>query len=130
METFNDLVGLRYGWGHRPGDGSGMTDCFMLVCEVRRRLGLTDYQDRFLWAYDRFTEATLPRSQVARWALSMGRRVRPAGRPCAGLLALFPGALGVALGTTTDYGVLFICAGGAVVHSPLVQACQHLIEVP
>jgi hypothetical protein len=112
----NDLVLLRYGWGHRPGDGSGLTDCFQLTCEVRRRLGLADYADRFAWVYERYDEATLPRSSIARWLLQHGERLT---NPRPGAVALLPGASSVALGTVTEHGVIFLAPGQNVVHAPV-----------
>lgn len=115
----NDLIGLRYGWGHRPGDGSGMTDCFQLTCEVRRRMGLGDYTEQFAWVYDRYDEQTFPRGRIARWLLQNGQRL-PSARP--GAVALLPGQAGAALGTATENGVIFIAPGQNVVHAP-VPAC-------
>ena len=43
----NDLIGLQYQWGARFADGKGYTDCFQLVCEIRKRLGLSDYSGKF-----------------------------------------------------------------------------------
>lgn len=71
---FNDLVLLEYGWAHQPGDGSGKTDCFQLLCEVRRRFQLRDLQDDFAWVYRTYTEATLPNRRIARWLLTAGTR--------------------------------------------------------
>jgi hypothetical protein len=112
----NDLIGLRYGWGRRPGDGSGMTDCFQLACEVRRRMGLPDYTDRFAWVYERYDQATLPRTSIARWLLQYGSRLVEA-EP--GAVALLPGASRAALGTVTEHGVIFIAPGQNVVHAPV-----------
>lgn len=112
----NDLVGLRFGWGHRPGDGSGMTDCFQLTCEVRRRLGLPDYADRFAWVYERYDEQTFPRRRIARWLLELGAKLPD---PLPGAVALLPGHSGAALGTVTEHGVIFIAPGQNVVHAPV-----------
>lgn len=118
----NDLIFLRYGWGHRPGDGSGLTDCFQLTCEARRRLGLTDYADRFEWVYDRYTEATLPRSSIARWLLENGQRL---DGPEVGAVVLLPGHHAGALGTVTDQGVIFLSPGQNVVHVPIPAGTGH-----
>jgi hypothetical protein len=64
---FNDLIGLRYGWHCRPNDGTGKTDCFQLVCEARRRLGMSDYAPRFEWVYSVYDEFSLPPRQILRW---------------------------------------------------------------
>ncbi len=118
----NDLVGLAYGWAHRPGDGSGKTDCFQLTCEARRRLGLADYTDRFAWVYERHTEATLPRSSIARWVIGHGRRLE---RPEVGAVALLPANRIGALGTVTDHGVIFLSPGQNVVHAPIPAGTGH-----
>ncbi len=112
----NDLIGLQYGWGHRPGDGSGMTDCFQLACEVRRRLGLKDHTEMFAWVYERYDEATFPRSRIVRWLLQYGSVLAD---PTPGAVVLLPGASGAALGTATEHGVIFIAPGQNVVHAPV-----------
>ena len=125
---FNDLVGLEFGWGHRPDDGSGKTDCFHLVCEARRRLGQTDYEEQFASVYQHFSEATLPRSEVARLVLGVGgRRVKEGPSP--GLLALIPGTIGGALGVCTDHGLLMIGPGGSVIHTPHIVP-PYLFDLP
>ena len=118
----NDLVGLRYGWGHRPGDGSGMTDCFQLVCEVRDRLGLSDYRSRFAWVYERFSETDFPRRLLARWLLTHGRRLHA---PWHGAVALLPAAAGGALGICVQDRALFIGGGQNVVQAPLPKGTGH-----
>lgn len=118
----NDLVGLAYGWGHRPGDGSGKTDCFQLTCEARRRLGLADYADRFAWVYEQHTEKTLPRSSIARWLIQHGRRLE---QPEVGAVALLRGRGIGALGTMTSHGVIFISPGQNVVHAPIPAGTAH-----
>lgn len=112
----NDLVGLRYGWGHRPGDGSGCTDCFQLACEVRNRLGLSDYRDRFAWVYRDWTEESFPRSMIVRWVLEHGSRLQ---KPRRGAIALLPTEAGAALGTYLGRALLFIGPGQNVVQAPL-----------
>lgn len=118
----NDLVGLRYGWGHRPGDGSGQTDCFQLVCEVRNRLGLSDYRERFAWVYDRYSEQDFPRGLLARWLLRHGTRLH---RPWHGAVALLPTAAGGALGACVQDRAIFIGAGQNVVQAPLPAGVGH-----
>lgn len=112
----NDLIGLAYGWAHRPGDGSGKTDCFQLTCEVRRRMGLTDYADKFAWVYDKYVDATFPRQLVLRWLLENGERINAA---LPGAVALMPGVSGAALGAVTDHGVIFLGVSQNVVHTPV-----------
>lgn len=117
---FNDLVELRYGWGHHPADGSGFTDCFQLACEVRRRMGLRDLAPDFAWVYTRYNEVSFPRAQVLRWLYREGAEI-PVARP--GSLAYLPTDLGaVALGTCTDGGLIFIAPGQNVVQTPGVPA--------
>jgi hypothetical protein len=110
----NDLIGLPYRWAAAPA--SGATDCFQLVCEARRRLGLMDYSERFAWVYERYTEQTFRRALLPRWLLQNGRRL---GEPIAGAVALLPSSTGSALGTILEDGALFISPRGAVVRSPL-----------
>jgi hypothetical protein len=118
----NDLIGLTYGWGHAPGDGSGKTDCFQLTCEARRRMGLSDYADKFAWVYDSYNDATFPRRLVIRWLIENGRRI---DRPAIGAVALFPGFAGAALGAVTDHGMLFLNGRQNVVHAPVPVGIGH-----
>lgn len=118
----NDLIGLRYGWGHQPGDGSGMTDCFQLVCEVRARLGLSGYRDRFAWVYERYGEIDFPRRLLARWLLQHGNRLQT---PQHGAVAFLPGAAGGALGTYVEDRAIFIGPGQNVVQAPLPPGIGH-----
>jgi hypothetical protein len=112
----NDLIGLGYRWGAAPSHGTGQTDCFQLVCEVRRRMGLSDYGARFAWVYDTYTEATFPRLKILRWLLQYGTKLK-AAKP--GAVALLPGAAGAALGAVTEDGTVFIGPGARVVHVAL-----------
>lgn len=114
----NDLVGLSYKWGHRPGDGSGCTDCFQLVCEVRGRLGLSDYRDHFAWVYERYSEDSFPRRLLARWLLQHGRRLQA---PWHGAVALLPAAAGGALGICVENRAIFIGPGQNVIQASLPQ---------
>lgn len=114
----NDLIGLQYKWGCRPGDGSGMTDCFQLTCEVRRRLGLLDHAAMFDWVYERYDEHTFPRSKIVRWLFQFGTQLPEASL---GAVALLPGASGAALGAVTEHGVIFIAPGQNVVQVPIQQ---------
>jgi hypothetical protein len=112
----NDLLLLRYGWGHRPGDGSGLTDCFQLICEVRRRLGLRDYSPEFEWVYRTYTEQTLGRYSLARWLLEKTTRV---DQPLAGDVTLLDAAVNGALAVVSDSGgLLYLRSSGSVVHAP------------
>lgn len=124
--NFNDLVGLRYGWGHNPKDGSGLTDCFQLVCEVHRRLGMTDHSATYEWVYQQYTESSFPRGLMVRWLLKNGRRQ---SQPEAGCVVLLPANAGAALGTYTDAtNVLFIGPGSSVIHVPL-STTGHIFKV-
>ena len=118
----NDLLFLRYGWGHKPDDGSGLTDCFQLTCEVMRRMGLRDYSPLFQWVYEQYDDDTFPRRKIVRWLLENGRRL---DAPKEGAVALIDGTKGAALGTATDYGLIFLGPGGNVVHSPIVPPSIH-----
>lgn len=118
----NDLIGLQYGWGHRPGDGSGRTDCFQLVCEVRDRLGLSDYREQFAWVYERYGEQDFPRRLLVRWLLKHGSRLQA---PWHGAVALLPASAGGALGICVHDRALFIGAGQNVVQAPLPQGIGH-----
>lgn len=120
----NDLIGLRYGWGHRPGDGSGMTDCFQLACEVHRRLGFADYGPAFAWVYEQFTEETFERRLLVRWLAENSSRL---DGPRLGAVALLPaGAMG-ALGSVTETGVLMIGPGQNVVQAPVPPAAARFV---
>jgi hypothetical protein len=112
---FNDLIGLQYAWGHNPRDGSGCTDCFQLLCEAHRRLGMRDYSQDYAWIYDAYTEETLPGARVLRWLLMHGTRV---AQHRLGAVVVLPGRSGYALGTATDTGVLCLTPGGTVAHPP------------
>jgi hypothetical protein len=108
---FNDLIGLSYGWGKRPGDGSNQTDCFQLMCEARIRLGLSDYKNRFEWVYEKYTESSLPPGRIFRWVIQSATEcdLRP------GATLVLPGVRAGALATATDYGILLIGPGGRVI---------------
>ena len=116
----SDLIGLGYRWGAVPSEGA--TDCFQLVCEVRRRLGLTDRTTEFGWVYQTYTEATLPPKRIARWLLTTGRRTTE----------LVPGVISLsswrAMASWTGTGWLCIAPGGSVVI--LRQMSGHWFFVP
>lgn len=124
MINTNDLIGLRYGWRNRPGDGSGKTDCFQLACEVHRRFGFADYSPEFDWVYEQFTDDTFKRRSIARWLLQNGTRCT---EPKPGMVILLPGQLGAALGTYTDETrVLFIGPNHNVVKGPMQPSMGKL----
>ena len=101
MINTNDLIGLSYGWGHRLGDGSGLTDCFQLASEIHRRFGYADYSEQFDWVYADYTDETFPRMKIARWLLENGSRITT---PKAAAVALLPMEIGAALGTILEDG--------------------------
>ncbi len=112
----NDLIGLQYGWGHSPGDGSGKTDCFQLACEIHYRLGFADYAPAFDWVYQQYTEETFSRRLIARWLFDNGKRIY---EPRAGAVMLLPGHAGAALATCLGDDVIFISPSKNVVRSQL-----------
>jgi hypothetical protein len=121
----NDLIGLEYGWGHRPGDGSGKTDCFQLSCEVRRRLGLYDYSPSHEWVYDKYTEESFTSRALARLLLKNGARTKNIET---GSIILFS-ELKAALGTITDHGIIYISPGGQVAHSSIDSSSFYCIKM-
>jgi hypothetical protein len=119
MSVCNDLILLRYGFGHRPSDGSGHTDCFQLVCEVRRRLGLRDYAPDFDWVYQTYTETTLSRYRVIRWMLERCERTLS---PSPGDITVLPSRRSGALAVVTDsVGLLYLSESERVVHAQTVS---------
>jgi hypothetical protein len=118
--SFNDLIGLPCQWGAAPW--SGKTDCFQLACEVRRRLGLSDYANRFEWVYELYNENTFPNGLLVRWMLENGVRTH---QPVIGTVVLLPAAIGSALGTIVEDGALFLSPGGMVVKAPLPGNIGH-----
>ncbi len=118
--SFNDLIGLPHQWGFAPW--SGKTDCFQLACEVRRRLGLSDYADRFEWVYELFGEDTFPASLLARWMVENGTRLQQSRL---GAAVLLPASSGLALGTVLEDGAIFLSPGGTVIRAPLPSSIGH-----
>lgn len=119
MINYNDLIGLRYEFGARPGDSNGFTDCFSLCMEVRTRLGLKMCLQDFDWVYEQYSEETLSSMRIARWLLTHGQLITES-RPGAifgvpGRAALFP--MAVAL---PDDNCLFIGSGKMVIAAPLL----------
>lgn len=108
----NDLIGLEYEWGARFSDGTGKTDCFQLVCEIRKRLGLTDYTAKFRWAYDHYTPETLKPVRLARWLLKEGKRLKITKH---GAVALLADPTSPALGSVVEGSIVFISPGKRVV---------------
>lgn len=121
----NDLIGLRYAWAHKPSDGTGFTDCFQLSCEIRKRLGLIDHSPLYSWVYEQYTEATFSARQLARFLLTSGKRTT---FPSIGNMVLVEAASG-ALGTVTDYGMVYIGAEGHVIHRPGIAATAYYFDM-
>jgi hypothetical protein len=121
--NLNDLIGLKYGWNHAPGDGSGMTDCFQLACEVRRRLGMSDYSKRFAWVYTEFLDEQFNRAKIARWLLQCGKRLSV---PVPGAVRLLPADEGAALATYLDDGTtIFLGPRGSVIRTQILETAGY-----
>lgn len=117
--NFNDLIGLEYSWGNRPGDGSGKTDCFLLACEVHKRLGYHDYRQDFDWVFEQYTEKTFPFRWIVKWLKENGTRL---DKPKPHAVMLLKSQLGAALATVMDNGeVLFLAPSRLVVRSKLPE---------
>lgn len=124
MSLCNDLIGLMYGWGHRPGDGSGKTDCFQLMCEIHQRLGLKDYADDFDWAYRQFPVDGVPRIRLVRWLLE---NASPAMTVQPGDVAMMQNV--AAFATVSDVGgLVYIGGSGRVVHAQVVPPNLRLFR--
>ena len=118
----NDLIGLQYQWGSRFSDGAGKTDCFQLVCEIRQRLGLSDYSQRFAWAYESYTAETLTPVRVARWLLQEGKRLK---LPEHGAVALLADPTNPALGSVVEGSIVFIAPGKQVARVPVSRVSAY-----
>ena len=122
----NDLIGLEYCWGAHPRDGRNKTDCFQLVCEIRSRLGLSDYSENYAWAYWLYGPDTLKPRNMARWVLKEGKRLK---MPTVGAVALLKEQNNAALGTVTDQGLICIAPGGRVVCVPTARVSAYYFWV-
>jgi len=122
----NDLIGLEYRWGAKPGDGSRQTDCFQLACEIRRRMGLSDLSEEFAWTYEQYSAETLKRSRLARWLLQRGERIKMARH---GAMALIAKSNNAALGTVVGQRLVFIAPGGRVISAPTSRVLTHCFWV-
>ena len=113
----NDLIGLSYERRARPSEGQGKSDCFMLVCEARRRLGLHDYEEDFQWAYDQYDAGNLPMKRIIRWLLTNGKTTHDLENGNVTIMKTFNGEL--AVGVVYDGGVLTISKGGRSFWAPV-----------
>ena len=118
----NDLIGLEYRWGASLRDGNNQTDCFQLVCEIRKRLGLSDYSDKFAWAYRSYSPKTLTPIRLARWLLEEGRRLK---LPEHGAVALLADPINPALGSVVDGSIVFISPGKRVARIPASRVSAY-----
>lgn len=107
----NDLIGLQYERRARFCEGNGKSDCFMLVCEARRRFGLYDYEDEFQWAYDEYDSGNLPMRRIVRWLFENGKRTTE--RENGNVAIILPKQGGeIAVGVAYDGGILTVSRGG------------------
>lgn len=113
----NDLIGLSYERRARFCEGNNKTDCFMLVCEARRRLGLHDYEEDFQWAYDQYDAGNLPMKRIIRWLLSNGEVTNKYEDGNVVIMKTLGQEL--AVGVVYDGGVLTISKGGQSFWAPL-----------
>lgn len=127
MINVNDLIGLTRAWGAYPGDGSGAVDCCLLAAEIHKRLGYYNYEPDIRHFFERYTDATFPRSAIAKWLLSNADRLK---QPEPHAVVLLPGDAGGALGTVLDDGrVLYISQGSGVVVSDLPLGIGHYFRL-
>ena len=126
MTSTNDLIGLKRAWNARPGDGSGCIDCCVMVLEVRRRLGYYNFLPEVQHFFDRYTDDTFPRSEIARWLLKNGTRIP---EPEQHALVLLPGDVGGAMGIVLDNRVLHITQLSGVVLASLPKDLGHYFRL-
>ena len=127
MINVNDLIGLSYGWNHRPGDGSGLTDCFQLACEIHRRFGFADYAPQFDWVYSDYNDESFPRIRMARWLLQNGSHL---ATPQPTAVVLLPSEVGAALGTVMeDNTTIFIGPSHNVVRAELPEGIGQFFRM-
>lgn len=126
----NDLIGLSYERRARPADGNGKSDCFMLVCEARRRLGLHDYEQDFQWAYDQYDAGNLPMPRIMRWLLTNGKKTRELTDGNVAIMKNLSGEL--AVGVVYDRGILIIAKGARSfwVAEPSLSAIKLFAMLP
>ena len=117
-----DLIDLAYQWGTDIRDGQGKTDCFQLVCEIRERIGLSDYSEKFAWAYESYTAESLKPARLARWLLGEGNRLNLSVH---GAVALLAEPTNPALGSVVDGSIVFIAPGKRVVRVPVPRVAAY-----
>jgi hypothetical protein len=125
----NDLIGLSYERRARPSDGEGKSDCFMLVCEVRRRLGLYDYEDDFKWAYDEYDSGNLPIKRVIRWLFENGKRTTTKDDGNVAIILPRPGGE-IAVGVAYDGGIVTVSRNGRSYWSPSFPSLKLFKMLP
>jgi len=125
----NDLIGLTYERRARFCEGNGKSDCFMLVCEVRRRLGLHDYEDEFRWAYDEYDSGNLPMKRIVRWLFENGTRTMEKENGIVAIILPKPGGE-IAVGVAYDGGILTVSRGGRSYWSRLFPSLKLFKMLP
>jgi hypothetical protein len=102
----------------------------MLVCEVRRRLGLHDYEDDFRWAYDEYDAGNLPMKRIMRWLLENGKRTNDLTDGNVAIMKNISGEL--AVGVVYDKGIAIIARGGRSfwVAEPLLSVIKLFAMLP
>jgi len=94
-----------------------------LACEVRRRLGMSDYSERFAWVYTEFLDEQFNRAKIARWLLQCGNRLE---LPIPGAVRLLPVDEGAALATYLDDGTtIFLGPGGSVIRTQILDSLGY-----
>lgn len=102
----NDLIGLNYKAGAKYFLGCSCIDCFALLCETRRRLGLVDYENEFQWVYE--TER-LPVKKIIKAVREIAQKT---DQPQNGDMAITGGGLHrLAVGVVVNEGILTIAHG-------------------
>lgn len=102
----NDLIGLNYKAGARYFPGCSHIDCFALLCETRRRLGLYDYEDEFQWVYE---TKKLPTREIIKQMRQISCKTET---PADGDMALMGGGMHrLSVGVVINGGILSIAHG-------------------
>lgn len=102
----NDLIGLDYEAGAKYCKDCRTIDCFALLCETRRRLGLKDYEEDFQWVYE---NERLPVKAIIK---AMRKIAQQTDLPKDGDMAIISGGLNrLAVGVVINGGILTISHG-------------------